>query len=1096
MAATKPCPRCGKPLPEEGACPCVAASASATLLSSAPTSGGAPVPLGESTLADFRPGALLAGRYRLIRSLGHGGMGQVLEVEDSELGERVALKLLKPELGADSTALARFRREIRLARKVSHPNVCRVFDVGKLELAGPGDERREIPFLTMALLEGETLAERIRSRGRMATAEALPLVRQMAAALAAAHEVGVIHRDFKPSNVILVQGSLGEQAVVTDFGLAVGAGAETALTGTGVIGTPAYMAPEQVQGSRVTAASDVYALGLVMFELLTGQRAFGGGTAVEVALRRLTAPTPRTSSLVPDLDPTWDEVVSRCLEREPTARFADAAAVVKALTGESLETSPFVRRRRRWRISAVIAAAALVLGAAAAGFLTARAAAKREQGTVSGRRAVAVLGFANLSGSPGAAWLETALAESLGLELAVGEQLQRVSGEDVARLKQDLGLSDGGSLRRETLAKVRARTGADITVSGSYLALPGAAGRTLRLNLTVQSTDSGATVCELVEEGSETDLLQLLARTGARLRERLGGGEVAKAQPTTGLSASLEANQLYAQGLDRLREFDAGAALPLLERAVTVAPSFALARSALARALAAVGHAQQASDQARQALAAAAGLPREERLVIEGQCHELSGDLPRAVEVYRSLCELFPDDLDHGLRLAEAQVTGGDPRAALATVAELRSRLAPPRRDDPRLDLIEARAHYFLSDNRRQLEAARTAEARARALGTRLILARALDIQGSAYRSLAEFERASAALEEAGRLYAEVGNRRQLARVRNIVGNLRYQQGDLEAAVAAYREAMATVRELGSVGDLGPLLHNLAFALYQRGDGGEAIELVTESIGVCEQSGQRAEIGEALRKLGLIQLDLGRVTAASASVEQALVISREVGRRWGEEIQLELLAWIALEQGRLELAEERLAEADRISQEQAAAAGLADEGTPISIRGIQARLALARGDSAAAETVSRALIEDLVPQATLDARAAIVSSRALALLASGRAAEALTAVEQAVARLEESSFARPRLQLEVVRGRVEAALGRHPQAVAHLEAAAAEATRRGIVPFRLEAELALAELELARDGESARERLAAIETEARALGFVRLADAAAAAAAS
>ena len=239
----------------------------------------------------FAKGDLVAERYRIVRLIGEGGMGEVYEAEDLLLRERVALKTVRHEVASDEKVIERFKREIQLARKVTHPNVCRIFDVGLHRLPGT---RADLAFLTMELLEGETLAARLTRAGRLSPAEAAPLAVQMAAALDAAHSAGIVHRDFKSANVMLVgDGSasgLGLRAVVTDFGLARGKQAATDpnITGDGgVVGSPSYMAPEQVEGKEVTGAADIYALGVVLYEMVTGRLPFVGDTPLSTAVMRL-----------------------------------------------------------------------------------------------------------------------------------------------------------------------------------------------------------------------------------------------------------------------------------------------------------------------------------------------------------------------------------------------------------------------------------------------------------------------------------------------------------------------------------------------------------------------------------------------------------------------------------------------------------------------------------------------------------------------------------------------------------------------------------------------------------------------------------------
>jgi len=310
----------------------------------------------------LRPGDRLAGRFQVIDLLGTGAAGEVYEAEDSELGERVALKLLRPDLAADEGLLLRFKREIHLARQVTHPNVCRLYD---LVLAAPPRGRREgdsegLVLVSMERLAGSTLAERLERSGPMAPDEALEIVRQAAAGLDAAHRAHVIHRDFKSGNVMLVPEAGGTRAVVTDFGLARAdlggepggllSGVEaTTLTQAGsILGSPAYMAPEQVRGELATAASDLYAFGVVLYEMVTGHLPFEGGGAFQTALRRLYEEPKPPSDWMPDLDPRWERAILACLAREPGDRPASAAAVVRSLEGdESLPDRVFAAASRR-----------------------------------------------------------------------------------------------------------------------------------------------------------------------------------------------------------------------------------------------------------------------------------------------------------------------------------------------------------------------------------------------------------------------------------------------------------------------------------------------------------------------------------------------------------------------------------------------------------------------------------------------------------------------------------------------------------------------------------------------------------------------------
>ena len=295
--------------------------------------------LSESPL--LSSGSVLSARFEILRFIGQGGMGQVYEALDLELKGKVAIKTIRPDISSDARMLARFRREVQLTRLITHPNVCRTFDIDRHSSTEDGASN-DITFLTMELLEGQTLAELLRRQGRLSSEQAQPLVLQMVAALGAAHSVGVIHRDFKPSNVLLVSSTKAPRVVVTDFGLARAVFARensptesvaTSLTGRqGMMGTIVYMAPEQFERGEASVASDIYSLGLVMFEVVTGRRPFADDIPFAEATKRLRQPAAPARTLVPDLDLTWDTTISRCLALDPKDRFETVQHIGEALT--------------------------------------------------------------------------------------------------------------------------------------------------------------------------------------------------------------------------------------------------------------------------------------------------------------------------------------------------------------------------------------------------------------------------------------------------------------------------------------------------------------------------------------------------------------------------------------------------------------------------------------------------------------------------------------------------------------------------------------------------------------------------------------------
>jgi len=321
------CGQCGSDLPS---------TASYCSRCGAPAAARATVDWDEATLADappvrshllespaldqgrFVPGQLLAERYRIVALLGKGGMGEVYRAEDLRLGQTVAMKFLPAVLSQDGAALARFHREVRMARQVSHVNVCRVFDIG--ESAG-------LPFLTMEYVDGEDLASLLQRIGRLPQDKAIDISRQLCAGLAAAHEAGVLHRDLKPANVMLDKRG---KVRITDFGLA---GLSAAAGDEIRSGTPAYMAPEQLRGQAATAQTDIYALGLVFYEIFTGKRVFEAATLGELIRQHESTTPTKPCQLVEGLDPLVERLILRCLESEPQNRPRSALQVAAGLPG-------------------------------------------------------------------------------------------------------------------------------------------------------------------------------------------------------------------------------------------------------------------------------------------------------------------------------------------------------------------------------------------------------------------------------------------------------------------------------------------------------------------------------------------------------------------------------------------------------------------------------------------------------------------------------------------------------------------------------------------------------------------------------------------
>jgi tetratricopeptide (TPR) repeat protein len=308
----------------------------------------------------FHEGEVVSGRFRIAGFLGEGGMGEVYRVEDLELGGFLALKTLRPVLSSDERLILRFKQETQTARQVTHRNVSRIFDLFHYQM-GSGPESRTVAFLTMEFLDGETLAARIARDGPIPPAEALRIVEQIAHGLAAAHSSGIVHRDLKSGNVLLVKDEqTGMRAVITDFGLACPKDPPGAA-GSGkreVAGTLAYAAPEQLTGGAITAASDIYSFGIVIFEMVTGKLPFRQVTLAEAVQQRLQPP-PSPRKIARNLGPRWESVILACLDADPARRPPTAEDVVRRLRSNA------IARRRLLAGSAAAAAAGIAVWYAA-----------------------------------------------------------------------------------------------------------------------------------------------------------------------------------------------------------------------------------------------------------------------------------------------------------------------------------------------------------------------------------------------------------------------------------------------------------------------------------------------------------------------------------------------------------------------------------------------------------------------------------------------------------------------------------------------------------------------------------------------------------
>ncbi len=1041
------------------------------------------------------------GRYRLMERIGAGGMAVVHRaVVDGPGGfsRAVVVKRIRADLAHDASFAAMLATEARLSALLHHPNIIQVHEYGELD----GEH-----YLAMELVDGRDLGAILRRCRRLARpmpeAAACFVVAELARALAYAHaltdeagaKLALVHRDVSPSNVMVTPDGAVKLA---DFGIAKAAERlrdERTRTGT-IKGKVFYMSPEQADGRPLDGRSDLFSLGVVLYECLTLERPFSGDTDLStLRLIREARPAP-PSSLRPGLDAEVEAVALKLLARAPEERFqsgdelaaalrpilhrihGDAAAVhdlfrTLAPIDEDAQVAmaptlaldepeparPPTRAHRRSAVgprrrilgvaAAVVAAAALIAGALrwvherSAAVVTSEAA-PRTPARAPRRQTVAVVAPRDLSG--GASWVAPAVAEMLSSELSAGDKLRVLPGENVDRTRIELALAPPEAPSREALRRLGAVLGADLLVVGAYFGGSDATAP-LRLDLRLEDAASGEVLATVTESGTAGDLGDLVGRAGARLRDRLGVGGVAAADVGSvraTLPADPAAARLYAEGLSRLRRMEPLAARDLLAQAATVEPGHALTHSALAAAWADLGYDERALDEARRALALAGPLGRAERLGIEARYRESTREWDRAIDIYRALRTFYPDDLDHGLRLAAAESAAGQSDRAFATLASLRE-LPPPDGNDPRIDLGEAAAAGAASDYRRQLAAAEAASRRAEARGARLAVARAKAWEGWARRNLGERARAEAADTEALRIYRELHYRLGEAEVLNDLAILRRDAGDLEAAASLYAQALALHREVGRQKGIAQSLNNLAEVSRLLGRVEEARRQYDEALAAARALGDR--YGEALvfGNLGELLAGTGELGEAEHVYGEALRGARGLGQK-------SLVAYLLYDVGELARARADFDGARRAHEEALALrAELGERGNVAESEAALARLALERGDAAAARAGAERAAAKFVEQKNAPGEARARATLALALQSLGRAGDAQREARAASALAAKMEDRASRLDVATAAGRV-------LRDAETCRRAADEAARFKLVGTELEARLAVADL--------------------------------------
>jgi serine/threonine protein kinase/Tfp pilus assembly protein PilF len=1107
-------------------------------------------PVGTATL--FAPGSVLAGRFKIVRFIGRGGMGEVYEARDAELGEHVALKTLLPHIASDEHALERFRREVLIARKVTHSNVCRINDVFRHSLTlGASQDSAGVLFLTMELLPGKTLSDFLRqtssqpqtasaadAKRRLSPPEALPLVKQMAAALSAAHQAGVVHRDFKPGNVILIPkpGEEPPRVVVTDFGLArFLAGEEGQVASFSNLGTPLYMAPEQVEGGTITVATDIYAFGVVLYEMMTGLWPFMGDTAQATARKRLTETPAAPKSRAPDLDPRWNSVILRCLERNPADRFASIQEVIDALMGEAaaLLRKTTRQRRRRQRILATAISFVLLATALYTGYPRLKSFTRRAFGTsVADVKSVAIVRLENGMKNPDKDWIATSLEESLRQQLIPGTKLQVIPGADVARMLQEVRPPRGEQFNDETVDKIRDDLGSDMVVSGTYLSSGTQGGGQLQVTLHLEDAAKHVMLPPIVETGREDDLYGLSDRLGRSLRKSLGAEDLSsmdRDELRSFAPSTTAAARAYAEGLAKLRNVDPQGAVRSLQDAIRLDPDAPLPHADLAEAWSTLGYDEKAAAESRAAQEHAGKLARIDLLAIQCKALEFARTAwDDAIRACKSVWDLSKD-VNQGIRLAQVQFAAERWNDALATLATIRGALKSPARDDPRLDLTEAQVRDATTDFRAEADAAKRAADQADQRGATLFRAQALFWLCDALQNQDQSQEALRNCAQADSLYFGIGDKIGQARTATQTAHILSKSDkpeDLQQSKQEYEQALKLANEVGSMRDRCDALLNYGDALLSRNDTSGAKQKYLESLDVARQSGSLLCEAHATENLALVaqqsynfsetkaKLDhaaqlfkklnasadqaqvasnlgdlfwtQGNPREARVKLEEAVQRRRELGLKDLEALSATRLGDVLLAQDQIDRAIEQFSRAIAIQT------ALNEESFAVETKLHLAAALIEKGQAFAAEKSARELLDwisstsksreldhDLEGLARETLIGAVVTQEK-----SGELAEQARLLHQILPSLSDEAG---KISAGIAIARAQAASGRPADAVTSLPTLALQAKSKGLLNLQLEAQLAQAEISLSRQDRTAEAQLKRIEEQSRASGFLLIA---------
>ncbi len=602
-------------------------------------------------------GYIFAGRYQIIEELGKGGMGKVYRVLDKKLNEEIALKLIKSEIASDKKTLERFQNELKLARKISHRNVGRMYEL----LDDKGGH-----YITMEYVSGEDLKSFIRRSGQLAIGTSIRIAKQVCEGLSEAHRLGVVHRDLKPSNIMIDKEG---NARIMDFGIARSL-KEKGITGAGVmIGTPEYMSPEQVEAKEVDQRTDIYALGVILYEMVTGRVPFEGDTALSIAVKHKTEMAKDPRDLNSQVSEDLSGIILKCLEKDKSTRYQSVGEVKSVLTNiekgipttERIvpERKPLTSREitvqfnlKKVLFPAVIFIAIILIGLVIWQFLPHQKTAP----VPTDKPSLAVMHFKNNTGDPSLDHWSIALSDLLITDLSQSKYMKVLSGERLNHILAQLNLSESQSYSSEELKEVSSRGGVANILIGNFTK----AGEDFRINITLQDGKTGELIAsERTDGAGEQSFYTMVDDLTRKIKEDL---KLTSTQIASDLdkevgkitTSSPEAYKFYAEGRTYHNLLEYERSIESMEKAIALDPEFAMAYRSLSVSHTNLGKYMEANKYIQKALELSDRLTERERLMIEGEFYSQSDmTYDKAIEAYNELLKLYPEDtiVNHNLAL-------------------------------------------------------------------------------------------------------------------------------------------------------------------------------------------------------------------------------------------------------------------------------------------------------------------------------------------------------------------------------------------------------------------------------------------------------------